>query len=219
MPQLFGKTYLINNWLIGLSNKALDGGEAYVDVNYIPFGENEVTGVKNVANSDIYAAQNFNIVKFLKQINADLKSKKYEDGSGKAFFDDSIVPNASADGFMMDTGYTLSNFTLSAQLIDFFVRTDFDASAGCVTGEVTEVNGKTTTIITKTGIRTLLVFSILFAPMKSVSKVATTTMMWKGTTEYSVVEKVPNHDSVSTSIKFPVSELQNALSTYAMITA
>lgn len=49
---------------------------------------------------------------------------------------------------MMDTGYTLSNFTLSAQLIDFFVRTDFDASAGCVTGEVTEVNGKTTTIIT-----------------------------------------------------------------------
>lgn len=148
MPQLYGKTYLINNWLIGLSNKALDGGEAYVDVNYIPFGENEVTGVKNVANSDIYAAQNFNIVKFLKQINADLKSKKYEDGSGKAFFDDSIVPNASADGFMMDTGYTLSNFTLSAQLIDFFVRTDFDASAGCVTGEVTEVNGKTTTIIT-----------------------------------------------------------------------
>lgn len=148
MPQLYGKTYLINNWLIGLSNKALDGGESYVDVNYIPFGENEVTGVKNVANSDIYAAQNFNIVKFLKQINADLKSKKYEDGSGKAFFDDSIVPNASADGFMMDTGYTLSNFTLSAQLIDFFVRTDFDASAGCVTGEVTEVNGKTTTIIT-----------------------------------------------------------------------
>ena len=148
MPQLYGKTYLINNWLIGLSNKALDGGEAYVDVNYIPFGENEVTGVKNVANSDIYAAQNFNIVKFLKQINADLKSKKYEDGSGKAFFDDSIVPNASGDGFMMDTGYTLSNFTLSAQLIDFFVRTDFDASAGCVTGEVTEVNGKTTTIIT-----------------------------------------------------------------------
>lgn len=148
MPQLYGKTYLINNWLIGLSNKALDGGESYVDVNYIPFGENEVTGVKNVANSDIYAAQNFNIVKFLKQINADLKSKKYEDGSGKAFFDDSIVPNANADGFMMDTGYTLSNFTLSAQLIDFFVRTDFDASAGCVTGEVTEVNGKTTTIIT-----------------------------------------------------------------------
>lgn len=148
MPQLYGKTYLINNWLIGLSNKALDGGESYVDVNYIPFGENEVTGIKNVANSDIYAAQNFNIVKFLKQINADLKSKKYEDGSGKAFFDDSIVPNASGDGFMMDTGYTLSNFTLSAQLIDFFVRTDFDASAGCVTGEVTEVNGKTTTIIT-----------------------------------------------------------------------
>lgn len=148
MPQLYGKTYLINNWLIGLSNKALDGGESYVDVNYIPFGENEVTGVKNVANSDIYAAQNFNIVKFLKQINADLKSKKYEDGSGKAFFDDSIVPNASGDGFMMDTGYTLSNFTLSAQLIDFFVRTDFDASAGCGTGEVTEVNGKTTTIIT-----------------------------------------------------------------------
>ena len=148
MPQIFGKTYLINNWLLQLSNKALDGGEAYVDVNYIPFGENEVTGVKNVANSDIYAAQNFNIVKFLKQINADLKSKKYEDGSGKAFFDDSIVPNASGDGFMMDTGYTLSNFTLSAQLIDFFIRTDFDASAGCVTGEVTEVNGKTTTIIT-----------------------------------------------------------------------
>lgn len=148
MPQIFGKTYLINNWLIGLSNKALDGGESYVDVNYIPFGENEVTGVKNVANSDIYAAQNFNIVKFLKQINADLKSKKYDDGSGKTFFDDSIVPKASGDGFMMDTGYTLSNFTLSAQLIDFFVRTDFEASAGCVTGEVTEVNGKTTTIVT-----------------------------------------------------------------------
>lgn len=148
MPQIFGKTYLINNWLLQLSNKALDGGEAYVDVNYIPFGENEVTGVKNVANSDIYAAQNFNIVKFLKQINADLKSKKYDDGSGRAFFDDSIVPKASGDGVMMDTGYTLSNFTLSAQLIDFFVRTDFDASAGCVTGEVTEVNGKTTTIVT-----------------------------------------------------------------------
>ncbi len=148
MPQIFKKTYLINNWMLQLLNKALDGGEAYVDVNYIPFGENETTGVKNVANSDIYAAQNFNIVKFLKQINADLKEKAYADGSGRTFFDDSIVPNASGDGFMMDTGYTLSNFTLSAQLIDFFVRTDFDASTGCVTGEVTEANGKTTTIIT-----------------------------------------------------------------------
>ena len=148
MPQIFKKTYLINNWMLQLLNKAVAGGEAYVDVNYIPFGENETTGVKNVANSDIYAAQNFNIVKFLKQINADLKEKAYADGSGRTYFDDSIVPNASGDGFMMDTGYTLSNFTLGAQLIDFFVRTDFDASTGCVTGEVTEVNGKTTTIIT-----------------------------------------------------------------------
>lgn len=64
MPQLYGKTYLINNWLIGLSNKALDGGESYVDVNYIPFGENEVTGVKTLPTAIFMRRKTLTLLSF-----------------------------------------------------------------------------------------------------------------------------------------------------------
>ena len=43
-----------------------------------------------------------------------------------------------------------------------------------------------------TGIMILLLFSMLFAPSNKVRSVATTTITWKGTTEYSVVEKLSN---------------------------
>ena len=70
-----------------------------------------------------------------------------------------------------------------------------------------------TKMMKNTGIMILLLFSMLLAPNSSVSSVPTTTMMWKGITEYSVREKDSNHAPVSTVMTLPVTESKKAFST------
>ena len=77
----------------------------------------------------------------------------------------------------------------------------------------------TAKITKNTGIMTLFVFSMLFAPYKSVSVVPTATTTWNGTTENDDCENDANHSDASAVISVPTSESVSALSTYATITA
>ena len=63
------------------------------------------------------------------------------------------------------------------------------------------------------GIMILLLFSMLLAPSRRVSRVPTTTTAWKGTTEYPAREKLSNQAAGSAVISVPVRESVRALST------